>query len=326
MKAYRFERYGGPDVLELREVEKPVPGDNEALVKIHAAALNCYDWHLMRADIFLVRFMTGGVFRPHGCKIGADISGRVEAVGAKVTQLKVGDEVFGDLAARGGGGFAEYVTAPESLLAPKPANLSFEEAAAVPMAGVTALQALRDAGQIRPGMSVLINGASGGVGTFAVQIAKAFGAVVTAVTSAGRMEMVRSLGADHVIDYAREDFTVGSRRYDLILGVNGYHPMRAYKRALESKGVYVMVGGSTRQILRGMALGKLMSEAGGRQMRALSAQMNRKDLLVLKDLIEAGRVRPVIEKAYSFGDLPAAMQKIGEGHAGGKIVVEMKGA
>ncbi len=224
MKAIVTEQYGPPDVLHLKEVEKPAPKEGEVLVKVHAASVNAYDWHLLTADIFLVRLMGGGLLKPKNTMVGADIAGQVEAVGSNVQQFKPGDEVFGDIAPSGSGGFAEYASVPEKLLALKPDNLSFEEAAAVPMAAVTALQGLRDVGQIKPGQKVLVQGASGGVGTFAVQIAKAFGAEVTAVCSTRNLEQARTLGADHVIDYTKEDFTQNGQQYDLILAANGYPP------------------------------------------------------------------------------------------------------
>ncbi len=243
MKAIVYTQYGPPDVLHLQEVEKPVPKDDQVLVQIHAASVNAADWHLLTADIFLVRLMTG-LLKPKYTILGADIAGRIEAVGRNVKQFQPGDEVFGDIFTRGSGGFAEYATAPESALALKPANLSFEQAAAVPLAAVTALQALRDQGHIQPGQKVLINGASGGVGTFAVQIAKAFGGQVTAVCSTRNVDLARSLGADQVIDYTQQDFIQTGQQYDLILAANGYHPISAYKRALTPKGIYVMVGGT----------------------------------------------------------------------------------
>ena len=262
MKAIVYRKYGSPDVLRLENVDKPVPKDDEVLVRVQATSLNAYDWHLLRAKPFLVRLMGGGLFKPKNTIPGADIAGRVEAIGRSVKQFKPGDEVFGDIAMSGSGGCAEYASAPESRLAPKPAKLSFEQAAAVPMAAVTALQGLRNIGGIQPGQKVLIHGAAGGVGTFAVQLAKAFGAEVTAVCRTDKMDMVRSLGADQVIDYTREDFTRSGRRYDLILGVNGYHPLSAYKRALTPKGRYVMAGGSTAQIFQAMLLGPWMSMFG----------------------------------------------------------------
>ena len=234
MKAIVQTEYGPPDVLELRDVAKPVPADDEVLVKVCAASVNAYDWHLLTADVFLVRLMGGGLRKPKNTRTGADIAGRVEAVGKNVTQFRPGDEVFGDIA--GHGGFAEYAAAPERALALKPANLSFEQAAAVPMAGITALQGLRDQGKSTAGQRVLVNGASGGVGTFAVQIAKAFGAEVTAVCSTRNVEQARALGADHVIDYTKEDFTKSGQQYDLILAANGYHPLWDYRRALAPHG------------------------------------------------------------------------------------------
>ncbi|MGZ3623853.1 MAG: NAD(P)-dependent alcohol dehydrogenase, partial [Ktedonobacteraceae bacterium] len=230
MKAIVNTTYGSPDVLQLKEVEKPTPSDHEVLVKVHAASAAAGDWHLLRAKPFLIRF-TYGLLKPKHKILGAAVAGHVEAVGSNVTQFEVGDEVFGDLSACGFGAFAEYVAVPEYALAPKPTRLTFEEAATVPVSAVTALQGLRDQGHIQPGQKVLINGASGGVGTFAVQIAKSFGCEVTAVCSTSNVDLVRSLGADHVIDYTQEDFTKSGQRYDLIFAVNGYHPISAYRRA-----------------------------------------------------------------------------------------------
>ncbi|MCX6142083.1 MAG: NAD(P)-dependent alcohol dehydrogenase, partial [Ignavibacteriales bacterium] len=243
MKAIVYTKYGSPDVLQLKDVEKPTPKDDEVLIKIDAASVNAYDWHFLTADIFLIRLMGGGLLKPKSTRLGADIAGRVEAVGKNVKEFQPDDEVFGMVR----GGFAEYTCALENALALKPSNLSFEEAAAVPMAAVTALQGLRDEGQIQAGQKVLINGASGGVGTFALQIAKSFGAEVTAVCSTKNVDQARSLGADHVLDYTKEDFTQSGQHYDLILAANGYHSLSAYKRALTPKGIYVMAGGSMAQ-------------------------------------------------------------------------------
>ena len=323
MKAIVYTKYGSADVVQLRDIEKPAPKDNEVLVKVMAASANAYDWHFLSADIFLIRLM-GGLLKPKNNRLGADMAGRVEAVGSAVKQFKPGDEVFGDIGAWGNGAFAEYVCVPERAFALKPANLSFEQAAAVPMAAITALQGLRDAGQIQAGKKVLINGASGGVGTFAVQIAKYFGAEVTVVCSTDKMEMVRSLGADHVIDYTREDFTKNDQRYDLILAVNGYHPISAYKRALNPLGIYVMAGGSMAQIFQAMLLGSRMSEKGGRKMGAVSAKINQKDLAVLKELLEAGKIAPVIDRCYPLSEAAEALRYLGEGHARGKIVITME--
>ena len=321
MKAIVCSKYGPPDVLQFKEVEKPAPKDNEVLIAVHAASVNQYDWHLLTADFFLVRLMGGGLLRPKNPRPGADVAGRVEAVGRNVQQLKPGDEVFGDLAASGNGAFAEYVSVPEHAVALKPANLTFEQAAAVPMAAVTALQCLRDEGQIQPGQKVLINGAGGGVGTFAVQIAKAFGADVTAVCSTRNLDMARSIGADQVIDYTQEDFTQSGQRYDLILAVNGYHPLSAYKRALTPKGTYVMAGGTLAQVMQAMLLGSWMSETKGRKMGGVTGRPNQDDLVFMKGLLEAGKVVPVIDRRYPMSEVAEALRYLGAGHARGKVVI-----
>ena len=323
MKAMVSTKYGQPDVLQLKDMEKPNPRDNEVLVKIHATSVNAADWHMLTADIFLIRFMGMGLFKPRYTILGADIAGRVEAIGRNVMQFKTGDEVYGDLANYGWGGFAEYVSVPERALALKPANLSFEQAAAVPLASLTALQGLRDKGQIQAGHKVLINGASGGVGTFAVQIAKSFGAEVTAVCSTRNLDMARSLGADHVIDYSKEDFTKNGQQYDLIIAANGYHSLSDYKRALRPKGIYVMSGGAGAQMFQSLALGPLMSTKGGKQMGGISMKANQKDLLFMKDLLEAGKVVPVIDKQFTLEQTAEAMRYLGAGHARGKVVITM---
>ena len=325
MKAIVYREYGPPDVLKLEEIPKPVPNDDEVLVKVLAASLNAYDWHLLRADPFLVRLMGGGLLKPKNTILGTDIAGRVEAIGGNVKQFQPGDAVFGDTSAAGNGCFAEFVSVPERFLAPKPVNLSFEEAAAVPMAAVTALQGLRDKGRIQPGHHVLINGSSGGVGSFAVQIARWFGADVTAVCSTGKMDLARSLGADHVIDYTKEDFTRNRQRYDLILAVNGYHPIAAYKRALAPKGVYVMAGGSTAQMIQSMLMGPWMSLIGGKTMGIIAAKPSQKDLMILKELLEAGKVVPVIDRQYPLIEVPEALRYLEEGHARGKVVIAVGG-
>jgi len=324
MKAIVYTKYGPPDVLQLKEIEKPTPSDDEVLVEIQAASVNAYDWHFLSADIFLIRLMGGGLLKPKNTRLGADIAGRVEAVGRNIKQFQPGDEVFGDIGAFGNGGFAEYVSVPEKALTLKPANLSFEEAAAVPMAALTALQGLRDAGQIQPGQKVLINGASGGVGTFAIQIAKSFGAEVTAVCSTRNLDQARSIGADHVIDYTKEDFTKSGQHYDLILAANGYHPLSAYKRALTPKGIYVMAGGSMAQIFQAMLMGRWMSEKGGKKMGGVTARINQKDLALLKELLEAGKVVPVIDRRYPLREAAEALQYLGAGHARGKVVITMQ--
>ncbi len=320
MNAIVYTHYGLPDVLQFKEVEKPAPQDNEVLVKVQAASVNALDWHLLTADIFLVRLMGMGLFRPKNLILGADIAGQVEAVGKNVQQFRPGDEVFGDI---GHGGFAEYATAPARVLALKPAKLSFEAAAAVPVAALTALQGLRYSGKIQAGQRVLINGAAGGVGTFALQIAKALGAEVTAVCSARNMEQARKLGADHVIDYAKENFTQGGQQYDLIFAANGYHSLAAYKQTLTPRGRYVMAGGNSRQIFEAMLLGSWMSEKGGRTMGNVSAHIDQKDMLTIIELLETGKVVPEIDKCYPLTDVAEALRYLGAGHARGKLVIKV---
>jgi len=318
MKAIVTTKYGPPDVLEFKDVAKPEPKENEVLIKIHAASVNAYDWHLLTADIPLVRLMGGGLLKPQNPIPGADIAGQVEAVGSSVTQFKPGDEVFGDISK---GGFAEYACAPENKLALKPLNLSFEQAAAVPMAGITALQGLRDEGKIQPGQKVLINGASGGVGTFALQIAKMFGAEVTAVCSTRNLEQALSLGADHVIDYTKEDFTRSGQQYELIFAANGYHPLSAYQRALTPQGIYIMAGGTAAQIFQSMLLGPLMSKKGGKTMGGVAAKISQKDLVTLKELLEAGKIVPVIDQRFPLSEAAEALRYLGAGHARGKVII-----
>ena len=320
MKAIVYTTYGSPDVLQLKEVEKPTPKDNEVLIRVHAAAANAADWHLLRGDPFFLRFAYG-LLKPKWQILGSDIAGRVEAVGRNVQEFLPGDEVFGDLSGCGFGGFAEYVCASEDALALKPADTSFEEAAAVPSAAATALQGLRDKGQIQQGQTVLINGASGGVGTFAVQIAKSFGAEVTGVCSTSKVDMVRSLGADHVIDYTRQDFTKNGQHYDLILAANGYHPISDYKRALSPEGTYVMTGGSGAQMFQSMTLGPILSMTGNKKLGNLSMKANKGDLIFMKGLLEAGKVTPVIDRTYPLSEVPEAMRYLEEGHARGKVVI-----
>ena len=320
MKAVVYTKYGSPDVLQLKEVEKPTPKDNEVLIRIHAASANAADWHLLRGDPFLLR-LGYGLLKPNNTILGADIAGRVEAVGNNVTQFQPGDEVFGDISGCGLGGFAEYVSVPEHAVISKPASMTFEEAAAVPMAAVTALQGLRDKGQIQPGQKVLIHGASGGVGTFAVQIAKAFRAEVTAVCSTRKVDLVRSIGADHVIDYTQEDFTKNGQRYDLILAANGNRSMFEYKRALAPKGRYVVIGGSMTQIFQAMLLGPLLSMAGRQNIGNVRARPNQKDLACMKELLEVGNVVPVIDRCYPLSETAEAIRYLEAGHARGKVVI-----
>ena len=323
MKAIVYTKYGAPDVLELKEVEKPTPRDDEVLVKLHAVSANAADLHLLRGDPFLLRLVSG-LLKPKNTILGADIAGRVEAVGKNVKEFQPGDEVFGDISACGWGGFAEYVCARENALVLKPACLTFEQAAAVPMAAVTALQGLRHKRQIQPGQKVLINGASGGVGTFAVQIAKSFGAEVTAVCSTRNVAMARSLGADHVIDYTQEDFTQNGQRYDLILAVNGYQSISDYQRALSPAGMYVMSGGSGAQMSQAMLLGPWISMTGSKKMGNLLAKPNQKDLVFVKELLEAGKVVPVIDRRYTLSEVPEAIRYLEAGHAQGKVVITLE--
>ena len=316
MKAIVYERYGPPDVLQLKDVATPTPKSNDVLVKIHAASVNPADWHFIRGTPFVMR-MASGLMKPKNPIPGADIAGRVEAVGENAKRFKPGDEVYADLASRGFGAFAEYVSVHENALALKPANLSFDEAAAVPLAGVTALQGVRDHGRIESGQRVLINGASGGVGTFAVQIAKSFVTDVTGVSSAGNHKLVRSLGADHVIDYTREGFTHTGERYDLIVDAVGNHSVRELKRSLNRGGRCVVIGFSSPGKIIGVML------RGGKKVRSMLAKENRADLAFLRELIEAGTVKPVIDRRYPLAELPDAIRYLEEGHARGKIVITM---
>jgi 2-desacetyl-2-hydroxyethyl bacteriochlorophyllide A dehydrogenase len=320
MKAIVFNQYGGPENLKLAEVAIPKPKDGQVLVKAYAASANSADYRLLSGPI--PRIMGFGLFKPKDKIMGADIAGRIEAVGKNVTRFKPGDEVFGDIST-GFGGFAEYVCARESILVKKPANLTFEQAAAVPMAAVTALQALRKGG-VQPGDAVAIVGASGGVGTFAVQIAKSFGAEVTAISSTQKLKRLRTLGADHVIDYTREDFTRSGQRYDLILAVNGYRPLADYRRALKPQGTYVMVGGESRQIFESLMMGPLVSRRGGQTVTNLMASPNADDLSFVKDLIEAGKVTPVIDRTYPLENTAEAVRHVGAGHAAGKVIIRIK--
>ena len=290
------------------------------MIKIHAASVNAYDWHFLTADIFLIRLMGGGLLKPKNTRLGADIAGRVEAVGRNVKQFQPDDEVFGDISH---GGFAEYVCAPESRLALKPANLSFEEAAAVPMAALTALQGLRDEGQIHSGQKVLINGASGGVGTFAVQIAKSFGAEVTGVCSTRNLDMVHSIGADHVIDYKVENFTRNRQHYDLILAANGYHPISEYLRALSPEGIYVVAGGSMLQLFQAALQGRRTSKTGGQKTYVVSLVQSQKDLIFMKDLLESKKVIPIIDGCYPLSKTPEAFWYFEKVHPKGKVVISV---
>jgi NADPH:quinone reductase-like Zn-dependent oxidoreductase len=318
MKAIVTTKFGPPDVLQLREVEKPAPKDNEILLKVRAASVNPYDWRHLRADPFFIRFMGAGLIKPKHKILGADMAGRVEAVGGRVRQFQPGDEVFGE---GGYGGFAEYACAPADRFVLKPADLTFEEAAAVPMAALTALQGLRDHGQIQAGQKVLINGASGGVGTFAVQIAKSFGAEVTGVCRTEKMDLVRSVGADRVIDYTQEDVTKNKQHYDLIFDVAAYRSSSDYKRILGSGGIYVVAGGSIARMFQIML--KSMIGAKNKRMKVMVAKVEPKDLLFIIELIGAGKVRPIIDRRFQLNETAEALRYLEEGHACGKVVISV---
>lgn len=320
MKAIVSTQYGPPDVLQFKEIATPAPADDEVLIKLYAASVNPFDSYSLRGPLFFLP-MIGGLLKPKHKVIGSDIAGRVEAVGRDVKQFQPGDEVFGG---KGWGGFAEYVCATEDRLALKPANLSFEDAAAVPIAAITALQGLRDKGRIQRDHKVLVDGASGGVGTFAVQLAKSFGAEVTAVCSTRNVNTARSIGADHVIDYTREDFTQSGRRYDLILGANAHHSIFDYRRVLSRDGVFVMVGGGWVRILQAILLAPFLSRMGSKKMCFFIAKMSTKDLVFLKDLLEAGEIVPVIDRRYPLSDAAEALRYREEGHAQGKVVITVE--
>lgn len=323
MKAIVYTKYGPPEVLQFKEIEKPTPKGGEILIKIHAASLNAADWRFMRAKPFLTRFFMG-LFKPKHQVLGADVAGLVEAVGQNAKQFKPGDEVFGDILASGLGAFAQYVCVDENTVVLKPANLTFEEAAAVPLAGITALQALRDKGQIQAGKRVLIHGAGGGVGTFAVQVAKSFGAEVSAVCGTRNTEVVRSIGADHVIDYTKEDFTKSGERYDLIFAANGNRSIFEYRRALNPGGIYVCAGGSMAQIFQALLLGPWISIVGSKKLGSMEAKTNQKDLLIFKELLENEKVTPVIDRRYPLSQTPEAIGYLEEGHARGKVVITVE--
>ncbi|MBI4790380.1 MAG: NAD(P)-dependent alcohol dehydrogenase [Chloroflexi bacterium] len=319
MKAIVHTQYGPPEVLQLQEVEKPVPNDNQVLVRVHAVSLNPAEDH-MRKGLLLGRLIgKTGLFKPTNPILAADFSGRVEAVGRNVTQFKPGDDVFGR---RAPNGFAEYVCVTENPIALKPANITFEQAAAVPVAAVTALQSLRDSAHIQAGQKVLINGASGGVGTFTVQIAKAFGAHVTGVCRTQNVDLVRSLGADRAIDYTRQDFSRGGEQYDVIVDNVGNHPISDYTRALTPNGICVIVGYTSMGLLfQNLILARLISRIGSRKIGTMLARITRQDLIVLKKLMETGKVVPVVDRCYSLGEVPEAYRYLETRHARGKIVV-----
>jgi NADPH:quinone reductase-like Zn-dependent oxidoreductase len=322
MKAIVCTQYGSPDVLQLKEVAKPSPKDDEVLVKVHAASVNAADLEILRGE-WPARF--GGPLRPQHKIPGSDIAGRVEAVGRHVKQFQLGDEVWGDLAhPYGYGTFAEYVCVSENAFVMKPASMPFEEASTYPQAAIIALQSLRDKGQIQPGQKVLINGAGGGMGTFAVQLAKYYGAEVTGVDSASKLDMLRSLGADHVIDYSEEDYTKSGRRYDLILDVVAYRSVFDYRRALSPEGTFIIVGGSLTTFLQVLILGTLLSRMGNQKLGLNPYAPNKEDLAFLAELFEAGKVVPVIDRRYPLSEVPEAFRYLEEEPHLGKIVITME--
>ena len=326
MKAVVYANYGSPDVLEIRDIKKPVPNDDQVLIKVRAASINPLDWHFIEGTPYIMRIGVG-LRKPKDPRLGVDMSGQVEAVGKNVTQFKPGDEVFGGR----NGAFAEYVCArADRAIVLKPANLTFEQAACVPIAAITALQGLRDKGKIQPGQKVLINGASGGVGTFAVQIAKTFGADVTGVCSTRNLDLVRSLGADHVIDYTKEDFTKGEQRYDLILDNVGNQPLSGFRHVLQPKGICVMIGGGGPNdggLIGPMARpvkALLMSPFVSQKMGMFMADLNKQDLTILGDLMQSGKVTPVIDRTYPLSQIAEAIRYLEQGHARGKVVITMQ--
>ncbi len=323
MKAIVSRCYGPPDALKLEDVEKPTPADDQVLVKVHAAAVNPLDFHYMHGTPYIMR-MDSGIGGPKNARLGVDFAGTVESVGKNVTRFHPGDEVFGGR----NGAFGEYVTVREDRnIVLKPANVTFEQAASVPIAAITALQALRDKGKIQAGQKVLINGASGGVGTFAVQIAKSFGADVTGVCSTKNLDMVRKIGADHVVDYTKEDFTQGQQHYDLIVDTVGTHSLLEYKHVMNPKGIYVMVGGSNDKWLVGLlgtvAWTKILSSFVDQQFGMMLAELNPEDLKIMGDLMQSGKVTPVIDKTYSLNEVPEALRYLELGHARGKVVISL---
>ncbi len=320
MKAAVYTRYGPPDVVQITDVEKPSPKDNEVLINVRAASVNPYDWHFMRGTPYGVR-LVAGLRKPKVTRLGADVAGQVEAVGTNITQFKPGDQVFGICK----GAFAEYACAAASALVMKPDNVTFEQAASVPIASFTALQGLRDKGKVQPGQKVLINGASGGVGTFGVQIAKSFGADITGVCSTRNVDMVRSIGADRVIDYTREDFTKSGQRYDVFFDCIGQHSLSVCRRILNPKGIYVGAGGPSDRWMIGliarMIQSLVLSGFGSQKFGGLIAKVNKEDLTLLRELIQAGKVTPVIDRRYSLSEVPEAIRYLEAGHARGKVVI-----
>lgn len=321
MKAIVYHEYGSPDVLKLEEVQKPTPADNQLLIKVYAVSINRSDWEGLTGKPLYARI--GGLLKPRDKILGSDIAGRVEAVGKDVRQFKPGDEVFG-LMMNYGGGFAEYVCKSEKALALKPAAMTFEEASAIPQAAFIALQGIREKGNVQPGQKVLINGAGGGTGTYAIQLAKLAGAEVTGVDNTEKLDLMKSLGADHVIDYTREDFTKNGRQYDLILDLIAYRSVFAYQRALKPNGNYFVAGGSVFTMFQILLLGPWIRRTTSKNIRVLMVQTDSKELVYITELIEARKLVTVIDKRYSFSETPEALRYLGEGHAKGKVVITVR--
>ena len=322
MKAIVYTKYGSPDVLQLKDVENPVPRDNELLIRVHAVSVNSWDWDLLTGKPYIYRLFFG-LFKPKYKIIGSDVAGIVEAVGKNVKQFKPGDEVFGDLCQCGWGGFAEYVCARENAIALKPESMTFEEAASIPQAAIMALQGIRDKRKIQSGQKVLINGSGGGVGTFAIQMAKAYGAEVTGVDNNAKLDMMRSIGADYVIDYTQEDFTKNGQYYDLIIDVVANRSIFDYKRALNPEGIYILIGGTVASIFQVLLLGPLISKTSNKKLGILGHKPN-KDMEFIKELYETGKIKPVIDKIYTLNEVPEALQDLGNGNVQGKAIITVK--
>lgn len=321
MKVVLYTEYGPPNVLQIKEVAKPTPADDEVLIKIRAVSLNRSDWEGLIGKPLYARI--GGLRKPRQHILGSDIAGRVETVGRNVERFQPGDEVFGDILWQKGG-FAEYVCAREKYLAPKPASMTFEQVAAIPQAAVIALQGIRDKGRVQPGQKVLINGAGGGTGMFAIQLAKLYGAEVTGVDSTDKLDFMRSLGADHVIDYTREDFTRSGKKYDLVLDVTAHRSVFAYRRAVRPNGSYFAVGGSVATFFQILLLGSVIRRVTSKNIRILVVRPNLKDMVHVTELYESGKVVPIIDKCYPLDEVPQALRYLGEGRAKGKVIITME--
>ena len=326
MKAIVRDRYGSPDVLRLEDVPIPTPAENEVLVKVHAAAVNKGDWEILHGSPLWVRLVGFGLIRPKIRILGSNFAGRIEAVGPAVSQFEVGDDICGDILMHGLGAFAEYVCVPEdAALVRKPASLSFEEAASLPEAGLIALQGIRDKGSVKPGDKVLINGAGGGAGTFAIQLAKSYGAEVTAVDSGEKLELMRALGADHVVDYTQEDFAQRDARYDLVLDVVGVRSIKTWSRVLQPEGIYLAAGGSVSQLVKTLLLGAWISRTTKKKIGVLGVDFNGEDIATALELMESGQVSATVDRSFPLRDVPEAMRYLGAGLSKGKVVIVING-